>query len=107
MYLERLEWVHLREGLTAYGLEATAVGDYQRKPRENTPTGYLARVRPDLRKARDTVASYLASSKHDVRSATPYLVDPGKFLAALEAELDHSAHMSAQLSNRLLQSTGL
>jgi hypothetical protein len=60
------------------------------KPRENAPTVCLAKVTPDLRKARDTVASYLTSARLNVLPAKPYSADPGKFLPALEADLEQA-----------------
>ena len=86
LFLEAFTWVDLRLGLTADGLERLRWGITGEKPRENTPTVCLAKVTPDLRKARDIVASYLISARLNVLPATKsYPADPAKFLPALEA----------------------
>jgi hypothetical protein len=87
LFLEAFTWVDLRNGLTADGLERLRWGITGEKPREDAPTVCLAKVSPYLRKARDTVASYLASARLNVLPAKAYSGDPGKFLPALEADL--------------------
>ena len=90
LFLEAFTWVDLRRGLTADGLDRLRWGITGEKPRENTPTVCLARVTPDLRKARETVANYLTSARLNVLPAKPYPADPAKFLPALEADLEHA-----------------
>jgi TIR domain-containing protein len=96
LFLEAFTWVDLRNGLTADGLERLQWGITGEKPRENTPTVCLAKVTPDLRKARDTLANYLTSDKLSVLPAKPYGGDPSKFLPALEADLNQ-AHVFVQI----------
>jgi hypothetical protein len=86
-FLEAKTWVDLRNGLTAEGLERLRWGITGEKPRENAPTVCLAKVTPDLRKARDIVANYLTSARLNVLPAKPYSADPSKFLPVLEADL--------------------
>jgi hypothetical protein len=90
LFLEAFTWVDLRLGLTADGLERLRWGITGEKPRENTPTVCLAKVTPDLRKARDIVASYLISARLNVLPAKSYSGDPAKFLPALEAYLNQA-----------------
>jgi hypothetical protein len=90
LFLEAFTWVDLRNGLTADGLERLRWGITGEKPRENTATVCLAKVTPDLRKARDTVANYLTSARLNVLPAKPYSGDPSKFLPVLEADLDQA-----------------
>ena len=90
LFLQAFTWVDLRGGLTAEGLARLRWGITGEKSHENTPTVCLAKVTPDLRKARDTVANYLASARLQVLPAKPYPADPGKFLAALEQDLERA-----------------
>lgn len=90
MFLDAFTWVDLRNGLTADGLERLRWGITGEKPREDAPTVCMAKITPDLRKARDTVASYLASARINILPAKPYSGDSGKFLPALEADLDQA-----------------
>lgn len=90
LFLEAFTWVDLRNGLTPDGLERLRWGITGEKPRENTATVCLAKVTPDLRKARDAVANYLTSARLKVLPAKPYSGDPSKFLPALEADLDQA-----------------
>ena len=89
-FLEAFTWVDLRQGLTAAALERLRWGITGEKPRENTPTVCLAKVTPDLRKTRDTVASYLTSARLNVLPAKPYSADAAKFLPALASDLDQA-----------------
>jgi hypothetical protein len=89
-FLEDFTWVDLRRGLTPEGLDRLRWGITGEKPWENAPTVCLAKVTPDLRKARDTVARYLTSARLNVLPAKPYSADPGKFLPALEADLEQA-----------------
>ena len=93
LFLEAFTWVDLRRGLTADGLERLRWGITGEKPRENTPTVCLAKVTPDLRKARETVANYLTSARLNVLPAKPYPADPAKFLPALEADLEQCGRL--------------
>lgn len=88
MFLNAFTWVDLRRGLTPEGLERLKWGITGEKPAPSGPTVCLARVTPDLRKARETVANYLASAQINVVPAKPYSADPAKFLTALEADLE-------------------
>jgi TIR domain len=113
LFLEAFTWVDLRQGLSADGLErlrwgitgekppdatpggsADGLGQVRLqmlvKPRENTPTVCLAKVTPDLRKARETVANYLVSAQLNVLPAKSYPADPAKFLPLLEADLQQA-----------------
>jgi hypothetical protein len=90
LFLEAFTWVDLRRGLTPDGLELLRWGITGEKTRENAPTVCLAKVTPDLRKARETVASYLTSAQLNVLPAKPYSADPAKFLPALEADLEQA-----------------
>ena len=90
LFLEAFTWVDLRNGLTADGVERLRWGITGEKPRENTATVCLAKVTPDLRKVRDTVANYLTSARLNVAPVKPYSGDPGKFLPALETDLDQA-----------------
>ena len=90
LFLKAFTWVDARNGLTADALERLVWGITGEKPRENTPTVCLAKVTPELRKARETVVNYLTSDKLNVLPAKPYSADPGKFLTALEADLEQS-----------------
>ena len=90
LFLEAFTWVDLRRGLTPDGLERLRWGITGQKPRENTATVCLAKVTPDLRKARETVGNYLTSARLNVLPAKPYSGDATKFLPALEADLDQA-----------------
>lgn len=90
LFLEAFTWVDLRNGLTEECLERLEWGITGKKLRENTPTVCLAKVTPDLRKARGTVVNYLTSDKLNVLPAKPYSGDPSKFLPALEADLEQA-----------------
>lgn len=90
VFLESFTWVDLRNGLTPEGLERLRWGITGEKPLQNAPTVCLARVTPDLRKARETVASYLASARLNVLPTKPYAADPEKFLAAFESDLEQA-----------------
>ena len=87
LFLEAFTWVDLRNGLTPDGLERLRWGITGEKPLENAPTVCLAKVTPDLRKARDTVANYLTSARLNVLPSKPYSGDPGRFLPSLDADL--------------------
>ena len=86
-FLEAKTWVDLRNGLTPDGLERLQWGITGKKLRENTATVCLAKVTPDLRKNRETVAKYLTSAKLNVLPTEPYSADPSKFLPAIESDL--------------------
>lgn len=90
VFLEAFTWVDLRNGLTADGLERLRWGITGEKPRENMPTVCLAKVTPDLRNERETVANYLTSDQLNVLPAKPYVGDPSKFMPAFEADLDEA-----------------
>ncbi|HEX3150476.1 MAG TPA: toll/interleukin-1 receptor domain-containing protein [Gemmataceae bacterium] len=113
LFLEAFTWVDLRQGLTVDGLERLRwgitglkprsaeevaaeglgqlrVGQLNEKPLENTPTVCFAKVTPDLRKARETVANYLVSARINVLPIKPYPNDPAKFLPLLEADLQQA-----------------
>lgn len=114
-FLEAFTWVDLRQGLTPTGLDRLRWGITGEKPPEDAsapavdlerlrfsgtngtpadsakvPTVCLAKVTPDLRKARETVARYLVSAQINVLPATPYAADPGRYLPALETDLDQA-----------------
>ena len=78
LFLEAFTWVDLRRGLTPDGLERLRWGITGQKPRENTATVCLAKVTPDLRKARDTVANYLTSARLNVSANAPGLTTPAQ-----------------------------
>lgn len=90
LFLEAFTWVDLRNGLTSDGLERLQWGITGQKPREDAATVYLAKVTPDLRKARDTVANYLTSARLNVLPAKPHSADPVTFLSALAADLEQA-----------------
>ncbi|MEF8733984.1 MAG: toll/interleukin-1 receptor domain-containing protein [Candidatus Accumulibacter meliphilus] len=90
VFLEAFTWVDLRHGLTAEGLERLKWGITGKKPLENAPTVCLAKVTPDLRRSRETVANYLASSKINVIPDKAYTGAPSTFLPELKADLDQA-----------------
>lgn len=89
-FLEDFTFVDLRGGLTAKALKKLQWGITGEKPRENVPTVCLAKVTPDLRKSRETVAKYLTSARLNVLPAKSYPADAAKFLPALEADLEQA-----------------
>lgn len=88
LFLEAFTWVDLRHGLTTESLDRLRWGITGEKPAAKAPTVCLAKVTPDLRKARETVANYLASARLNVLPSKPYPADTARFLPALEADLD-------------------
>lgn len=90
VFLEAFTWVDLRRGLTAEGLERLQWGITGKKPWEKKASVCLAKVTPDLRKARETVANYLTSAQLNVLPTKPYSTDATRFLPALEAHLDQA-----------------
>jgi hypothetical protein len=75
--------------MTAEGLERLRWGITGEKPLGNAPTVCFAKVTPELRNARDTIAKYLASAQLNVLPGKDkwYVGEPAKFLPALEAAL--------------------
>jgi hypothetical protein len=89
-FLEDFTFVDLRQGLTVEGLERLRWGITGEKPRENAPTVCFAKVTPDLRKERETVANYLTSSRVNILPSKAYPADPERSLKALELDLQHA-----------------
>jgi len=89
-FLKAFTWVDLRKGITPEGLERLQWGITGERRVENAPTVCLAKVTPDLRKARETVANYLTSARLNVLPAKPYSGDFAKYLPALQADLDQA-----------------